>query len=67
MPQDFQHQVLDMLRRLNIRLDSFNDRFIVIEGELGRIRRCWNIPILDAELEKEKELEDDEDDVGGED
>ena len=32
-------------------MDSFDDRIVGIKGEIGRIRRHWNIPMSDAELE----------------
>ena len=60
-----------MLGRINTRLDSFDTRFNVfddrmarIEGELGRIRRHWNIPISDTEI-KEELGDDKEEDLEG--
>ena len=34
-------------------MDSFDDRIAGIKGEIGRIRRHWNIPISNADLEEE--------------
>ena len=37
-----------------------DDRRSFIEGEVGRIRRYWNIPVSDADMEEEEELGNDE-------
>ena len=37
-----------------------------IEGELGRIRIHWNIPISDAKLDKEMRDDEEEDQDGNE-
>ena len=55
-----------MLGRLNTRLDSFDDQMPGIEGEIGRIRRHWNILIFDAELEEEMGDDEEEDQPGDE-
>ena len=55
-----------MFGKLNTRLDSFNDRMSGIEGEIGRIRRHWNIPIYEEEEEKDLGNEEAED-LGGDD
>ena len=36
----------------------FNERMTGIKGELRTIKRHWNIPISDVELQEEEELGD---------
>ena len=55
IPQDFQDQVLAMLGNLSTSISSFENRLSGIEGEVGRIRRHWNIPVSDAELDEDLE------------
>ena len=45
-----------MLGRLNTKMDSFDDRMIGTEDEIGRIQRHWNVLVSDAELEEEKKI-----------
>ena len=42
-----------MLRRLNTKMDSFDERIVGIMGEVGRIRRHWNIPISNAKIKED--------------
>ena len=42
-----------MLGRLNTKMDSFDERIVGIEGEVSRIKRHWNILVLDAEIEED--------------
>ena len=42
-----------MLGNLSTKFDTFDDRILRIEGEIGRIRRHWNILVLNVELDED--------------
>ena len=41
-------------------MDSFDDRIVGIEGEIGKIQRHQNIHVFDAELEEELREDEEE-------